>query len=81
MTYGPIYRRREVYRAFVETSDPFVPELIETLVGTDDDLEIGLREIGVDLDDDDLPFVRRRLRDLGVYQDPDDGFWYRDEEA
>ncbi len=81
MTYGPTHRRRKAYKAFVETCDPFVPELIETLLDTDDDLEIGLREIGVDLDDDDLPFVRRGLCDLGVYQDPDDGFWYRNEEA
>jgi len=62
------------------TKDELVT-LAEVLLGTDDDLEIGISQVGLDPDElstSDLGLIRRKLARKGIIQD-DEGTWSRSE--
>lgn len=73
-------------REFYDPGDRFitfnqVEELADLLVGTDDSVELGLSQIGLDPDElsaDDFEAVRSQLEEFGVQYDEENDCWARD---
>jgi len=55
-----------------------IKELAEVLLGTDDSIEIGLSQIGIDpdeFDNDDIDFIDDSLNDTGLKYNVDQNEW------
>jgi len=58
--------------------DEDIRELAEVLLGTEDSIEIGLSQVGIDpddLSDKDIRQIKRELRDAGLKYDRDLNEW------